>query len=99
MARARQRDRLPVPGVEGPPDPRHRRPGWPTKPATEAWTHEQYLAAVLAAEVSSREASGSETRIRAAGFPARKTIEEFTITAGLGRQTRPARTTWPPAPG
>lgn len=51
---------------------------------TEGWTHEHYLAAVLSAEVSSREASGSETRIRAAGFPARKTIEEFAFTTGLG---------------
>ena len=34
--------------------------------------------------MSSREASRSETRIRAAGFPARKTIEEFTFTTGLG---------------
>jgi DNA replication protein DnaC len=51
---------------------------------TEGWTHEHYLAAVLSAEVSSREASGSETRIRAAGFPARKTIEEFSFTTGLG---------------
>ncbi len=47
-------------------------------------THEHYLAAVLAAEVTSREASGADTRIRAGGFPARKTVEEFTFTPGLG---------------
>ncbi|MBF6302968.1 ATP-binding protein [Nocardia amamiensis] len=41
------------------------------------WTHEEYLAAVLSREVSSRESSGSEIRIRGAGFPARKAIEEF----------------------
>jgi DNA replication protein DnaC len=41
------------------------------------WTHEEYLSAVLSREVASREASGSELRIRAAGFPARKAIEEF----------------------
>lgn len=50
----------------------------------EGWTHEHYLAAVLATEVTSRESSGAETRIRAGGFPARKTIEEFTFTAALG---------------
>ena len=32
------------------------------------WSHEQYLAAVLSQEVSSREASGSLIRIKAAGF-------------------------------
>src|SRR5262245_50041720 len=41
------------------------------------WPHEEYLAAVLSREVASRESSGAETRIRAAGFPARKAIEEF----------------------
>ena len=32
------------------------------------WTHEDYLAAVLEREVSARNASGAELRIRAAGF-------------------------------
>jgi DNA replication protein DnaC len=41
------------------------------------WTHEDYLAAVLEREVSARNASGAELRIRAAGFGARKTIEDF----------------------
>jgi DNA replication protein DnaC len=41
------------------------------------WTHEEYLAAVLDREVAARNASGAQLRIRAAGFPARKTIEEF----------------------
>ncbi|PPI88995.1 IS21-like element helper ATPase IstB [Nocardia nova] len=41
------------------------------------WSHEEYLAAVLSREVSSRESSGAEMRIRGAGFPARKGIEEF----------------------
>src|SRR3954469_19722648 len=41
------------------------------------WTHEEYLAAVLDREVAARNASGAQMRIRAAGFPARKTIEEF----------------------
>ena len=44
-----------------------------------SWTHEQYLAAVLSREVSAREASGAELRIRAAGFPGRKSLEEFTF--------------------
>jgi DNA replication protein DnaC len=41
------------------------------------WTHEDYLAAILEREVSARNASGAELRIRAAGFPARKTVEDF----------------------
>ncbi len=41
------------------------------------WSHEDYLAAVLEREVSARNASGAELRIRAAGFPARKTLEDF----------------------
>ena len=41
------------------------------------WTHEDYLAAVLEREVSARNASGAELRVKAAGFGARKTIEDF----------------------
>jgi DNA replication protein DnaC len=41
------------------------------------WSHEDYLAAVLEREVSARNASGAQLRIRAAGFPARKTLEDF----------------------
>ncbi len=41
------------------------------------WTFEDYLAAVLDREVSARNASGAQLRIRAAGFGAVKTLEEF----------------------
>ena len=41
------------------------------------WTHEDYLAAVLEREVAARNASGAQLRIRAAGMPAVKTIEDF----------------------
>ena len=43
----------------------------------EDWSHERFLEAVLATEVSSRESHGGESRIKAAHFPARKTLEEF----------------------
>jgi DNA replication protein DnaC len=46
-----------------------------------SWTHEDYLAAVLEREVSARSASGAQLRIRAAGFPARKTLEGFDFGA------------------
>ncbi|QAY62552.1 DNA replication protein [Xylanimonas allomyrinae] len=45
------------------------------------WTHEEYLAAVLEREVAARNASGAQLRIRAAGFAARKAIEEFDFDA------------------
>jgi len=45
------------------------------------WTHEDYLAAVLEREVSARNASGARLRIRAAGFPAVKTLEDFDFDA------------------
>ncbi len=41
------------------------------------WTHEDYLAAILEREVAARNASGAQLRIRAAGMPAVKTLDEF----------------------
>jgi DNA replication protein DnaC len=46
----------------------------------ESWSHERFLEAVLSTEVSSRESHGGESRIKAARFPARKTLEEFDFT-------------------
>ena len=43
----------------------------------EEWTHEEFLAACLEREVAARQTNGGELRIKAARFPARKTIEEF----------------------
>src|SRR3954468_15989040 len=45
------------------------------------WTHEDYLAAVLEREVSARNSSGARLRIRAAGFGAVKTLEDFDFDA------------------
>jgi DNA replication protein DnaC len=44
---------------------------------TEGWSHEEFLTACLQREVAAREAHGGEERIRAARFPARKSLEEF----------------------
>src|SRR3954454_24778343 len=41
------------------------------------WTHDDYLTAVLEREVAARNASGAAQRIRWAGFPARKTLDDF----------------------
>jgi DNA replication protein DnaC len=43
----------------------------------ESWSHEEFLIACLQREVSARESHGGEGRIRAARFPARKSLEEF----------------------
>jgi DNA replication protein DnaC len=43
----------------------------------ESWSHEEFLVACLQREVSAREPHGGEGRIRAARFPARKSLEEF----------------------
>jgi DNA replication protein DnaC len=41
------------------------------------WSHEEFLVACLQREVAARESHGGEGRIRAARFPARKSLEEF----------------------
>ena len=55
----------------------------------ENWSHQEYLAACLQREVSARESHGGEGRIRAARFPARKSLEEFDFdhARGLKRDT------------
>src|ERR1700741_621896 len=47
----------------------------------EKWPYEQFLEALLEAEVFAREASGARQRIRHAAFPAQKTLEDFDWTA------------------
>jgi DNA replication protein DnaC len=46
----------------------------------EEWSYERFAQALLSTEHASREAHGGEGRIRAARFPARKTLEEFDFT-------------------
>jgi DNA replication protein DnaC len=43
----------------------------------ESWSYERFAEALLSTEVSSRESHGGEARIKAARFPARKTLEEL----------------------
>jgi DNA replication protein DnaC len=47
---------------------------------SEEWSYERFAEALLSTEQASREAHGGESRIRAARFPARKTLEEFDFT-------------------
>src|SRR5438270_7034644 len=46
----------------------------------EQWSFERFAEALLSTEVSARESHGGEGRIKAARFPARKTLEEFDFT-------------------
>src|SRR5215207_1893876 len=48
-----------------------------TRARDESWTHEEFLAACLEREVAARQDHGGEGRIRAARFPACKTLEDF----------------------
>jgi len=43
----------------------------------EEWSYERFAEALLGTEAAAREAHGGEARIKAAHFPARKTLEEF----------------------
>jgi len=43
------------------------------------WSHEEYLAAVLARQVADREANGTHLRTAAAHFPSIKTLEDFNV--------------------
>src|SRR5947209_8272205 len=46
----------------------------------ESWSYERFAEVLLGTEVSARESHGGEGRIKAARFPARKTLEEFDFT-------------------
>jgi DNA replication protein DnaC len=47
---------------------------------SEEWSYERFAEALLSTEISSRESSGGQLRIRAARFPSHKTLEEFDYT-------------------
>src|SRR4051794_41231631 len=46
----------------------------------EEWSYEQFAAALLKTETDSRDSHGGQSRIKAARFPSRKTLEEFDFT-------------------
>jgi IstB-like ATP binding protein len=52
----------------------------------EQWPYEQFLEALLEAEVFARDASGARQRIRHAAFPAHKTLEDFDFAAQPGAE-------------
>ena len=48
------------------------------------WNYEEYLAAVLAEEVGARESHGGSARVKAAHFPAVKTLDDFDFSFARG---------------
>jgi DNA replication protein DnaC len=56
---------------------------------SEEWSYEQFAAALLKTETDSRDSHGGQARIKAARFPARKTLEEFDFAfqTSLKRET------------
>ena len=46
----------------------------------ESWSYERFAENLLGTEVAARDSHGGEARIKAARFPARKTLEEFDFT-------------------
>jgi DNA replication protein DnaC len=53
---------------------------------SEQWPYEQFLEALLEAEVFARDASGARQRIRHAALPAHKTLEDFDFKAQPGAE-------------
>ena len=54
----------------------------------EGWDYEAYLAAVLAEEVAARDSHGGSAPVKAARFPATKTLDDFdfTVQTSVSRQ-------------
>ena len=55
-------------------------PGLAERAREDSWSYERFAEALLSSEVASRDSHGGESRIKAARFPARKTLEEFDFT-------------------
>ncbi len=47
---------------------------------TQRWPPDELLRTLLEAELAARDASNTRARLRAAGFPVRKTLDEFAVT-------------------
>jgi DNA replication protein DnaC len=52
-----------------------------TTAKTQRWAPEELLRALVEAEIGARDASNTRLRLKAAGFPMLKTIEEFDLSA------------------
>ena len=57
----------------------------------EEWTYERFAEALLKTETDSRDSHGGQARIKAARFPARKTLEEFDFAFQRSVPKKPGR--------
>ena len=48
---------------------------------TQRWAPEELLRTLIEAEITARDASNARTRLKAAAFPIRKTLDDFDVTA------------------
>ena len=48
---------------------------------TQRWTPEEFLRTLVDAEITARDASMTQARLKAAAFPVSKTFEEFTVSS------------------
>ncbi len=48
---------------------------------TQRWAPDEFLRTLLETEIASRDASNIRTRLKTAGFPVTKTLDEFDVTA------------------
>lgn len=48
---------------------------------TQRWSPEEFLRTLVEAEIASRDASNAKGRLKAAGFPVTKTLDEFDVAA------------------
>ena len=53
---------------------------------TQRWSPEEFLRTLVEAEIASRDASNARARLKLAGFPVAKTLEEFDVTASSVKQ-------------
>ena len=60
---------------------RHLAPELLVTAKTQRWSPEEFLRTLLEAEIASRDASNAAARLKLAGFPVSKTLEEFDVTA------------------
>jgi DNA replication protein DnaC len=77
LVSSRGEEKLVARGIRAAPTLRDAVPRLAERARAESWTHEEYLVACLQREVAAREEHGGEGRIRAARFPARKSVEDF----------------------
>jgi DNA replication protein DnaC len=59
---------------------------------TQRWTPEETLRTLVEAEIAARDASNTKTRLRTAGFPVTKTLDEFNVS--VSSSPNQPSTTW-----